>query len=231
MGPGAGRNNDPFIISPPVPSHKQNVSNYFRILVSRMALKRTVWQHSARHRKRIVQGMHRGSSSTSRGSSGRRVTSGKRGSSMGSLREQGLVLALLRGVKGGQPQVASLGFRRCRVCSGYGARLAQRELWPKIFWSQILKTLFRVFRPHILCFLATYSVLFGQLFFCLLPVAWKRTFSRQFLRFLGFKVFTSCVWCTELLFTLCTEVKYQLGEVRLVQHMVFICCVCSRSVG
>jgi hypothetical protein len=29
MGQGAGRNNDPFFISTPVPSHLQNVSNDF----------------------------------------------------------------------------------------------------------------------------------------------------------------------------------------------------------
>ncbi len=60
-------------------------------------------------------------------------------------------------------------------------------------------------------------MLFGHIFFCLSPVAWKRTFSRQLLRFLGFKVFRSYV--------LWTEVKYWLGEVRLVQHIMFICCI------
>jgi hypothetical protein len=43
--------------------------------------------------------------------------------SEGSLLEQGLVLALLRGVKGVQPQVASLGFTPRSGISGNGARL------------------------------------------------------------------------------------------------------------
>jgi hypothetical protein len=53
-----------------------------------------------------------------------RGTSRKRfGTSEGSLLEQGLVLALLRGVKGVQPQVASLGFTPKSGISGNGARL------------------------------------------------------------------------------------------------------------
>jgi hypothetical protein len=68
----------------------------------------------------------------------------------------------------------------------------QRELWPQIFWPQIFKTQFCVSRPQILCFLAPNSVLFDPIFFCLPPVAIKRKFSRH-LRFLGIKVFWSCV--------------------------------------
>ncbi len=49
MGRGAGRNNTPCFISPRlVPSHKQNVFNDFKFLVSGVALKRTVWRHSSK---------------------------------------------------------------------------------------------------------------------------------------------------------------------------------------
>jgi hypothetical protein len=79
-------------------------------------------------------------------------------------------------------------------------------------------------------------VLLGHIFrafwsHILRPVAWKWPFSKHLLRFLGFKVMRSYVLWTELLFILCTEVQYWLREVRLVLHMVFICCVCSGSVG
>jgi hypothetical protein len=74
--------------------------------------------------------------------------------------------------------------------------------------------IFRAFGPHILLLAA--GGLKTDIFKTVVKV-----FRDQ-----GFQV----LW-TELLFILCTEVQCWLGEVRLVQHMVFICCVFSRSVA
>jgi hypothetical protein len=70
-----------------------------------------------------VQGMHRGLNTTTGLVVARGLRAESRGTSEGSLLEQGLVLALLRGVKGVQPQGASLGFSPRLGSSGYGARL------------------------------------------------------------------------------------------------------------
>jgi hypothetical protein len=95
-----------------------------------------------------------------------------------------------------------LAFYSVLKCLHVSRRGRQRELWPQIF-----KTQFRVFRSQIPRFLAPNRVLLGPIFFCSPPVALKRTFSRQLLRFLVVKIYRSCVLWIKLLLVLCTELE------------------------